>query len=87
MPVGNQKREEGNVKNAKANATRMDLLNVDEAASYLRLSTNCIRSWVHKGRVPFIKLGRRVVFRRSDLDNLVLAGSRPATKTARTQAA
>lgn len=52
-----------------------DLLNVPEAATLLRLKPSTIRSWVCQKRIPYVKLGGRLVrFRRSDLEALI-AGS------------
>jgi excisionase family DNA binding protein len=41
--------------------------NVSEAASFTRLSTATIYAYVLKRRIPFIKIGARLVF---DLDRL-----------------
>lgn len=56
-----------------------DLLNVREAASMLRLQVSTIRAWVLQRRIPFVKLGgKRVFFRRADLEELVTASVVPA---------
>lgn len=49
----------------------MDLLNVHEASKELRLSIHTIRAWVYQGRIPFVRLGRRVLLRRADLEAFV----------------
>jgi excisionase family DNA binding protein len=43
------------------------LLSAQEAARYLSLSIHTLRTWVCERRIPFIKLGRRVLFRQEDL--------------------
>lgn len=43
------------------------LLSAQEAAQYLNLSIYTLRTWVCERRIPFIKLGRRVLFRQEDL--------------------
>jgi excisionase family DNA binding protein len=43
------------------------LLSVQEAAQFLNLSIHTIRAWVSERRMPFIKLGHRVLFRQEDL--------------------
>lgn len=43
------------------------LLSAEEAARYLNLSIHTLRTWVSERRLPFIKLGRRVLFRLEDL--------------------
>ncbi|MFA6236272.1 MAG: helix-turn-helix domain-containing protein [Bacteriovorax sp.] len=42
-------------------------LNTDEAAAYLSITPNALRILVHRARVKYYKLGRRLKFRRSDL--------------------
>jgi excisionase family DNA binding protein len=48
-----------------------DLVNVMEAAELLRLKPSTLRAWVLQRRIPFVRLGRRVLFRRSDLETLI----------------
>jgi excisionase family DNA binding protein len=56
-----------------------DLLTVTEAAGLLRLQVSTIRAWVLHRRIPFVKLGgKRVFFRRADLEALVTASIVPA---------
>lgn len=43
------------------------LLNVKEAAAYLSVST----SWLYTSGIPFVKLGRRRLYRVEDLDSHV----------------
>jgi excisionase family DNA binding protein len=42
------------------------LVTVDEATVILRLQPSTIRSWMHQGRIPFVKLGSRVFLRKED---------------------
>ncbi|HIZ98255.1 MAG TPA: helix-turn-helix domain-containing protein [Candidatus Janibacter merdipullorum] len=47
----------------------MDLMTVTEASQYLRIPEGTLRYWRHRGEGPrAVKLGRRVVYRRQDLD-------------------
>jgi excisionase family DNA binding protein len=56
-----------------------DLLTVRETADLLRLQVSTIRAWVLKRRVPFVKLGgKRVFFRRADVEQLITASVVPA---------
>ena len=41
--------------------------NVAEAAAFLSLSQKAVRNLVYKRQVPFIRKGRRIRFRKSDL--------------------
>ncbi len=43
------------------------LLAVDEAARALSISIHTLRAWVSQKRIPYVKLGRRVLFRSEDL--------------------
>ena len=65
--------------NAKGERTmRSELLNIAEAAELLRLKPSTLRAWVLRRRIPFVKLGRRIMFRRSDLDALITDSLIPA---------
>ena len=48
-----------------------DLLNVEEAATELRVSPHTIRGWIFRRRLPFVKLGKRVLLHQKDLDEAI----------------
>ncbi len=48
-----------------------ELLSLKEGAMELKLSIHTLRSWVYQKRIPFVRLGRRVLLRRQDLETLV----------------
>ena len=48
-----------------------DLLTIPEGAARLRLSVHTLRAWVFQKRIPFVRLGRRVLLRKEDLERLV----------------
>ena len=50
------------------------LLDVKEAAALLGCSEAAIRKWVHQRRLPAVRVGRLVRFRRQDLEAFVQAG-------------
>jgi excisionase family DNA binding protein len=50
------------------NLSRGGLLSVKEAAEYLGISESTIYTWKSQKRIPYIKVGRRVLFRRESLD-------------------
>ncbi len=56
-----------------------DILTVTEAAQYLKLDDSTIRSMIHRGDLPAIKVGRVYRIRRVDLENLPT--SQPAIET------
>jgi excisionase family DNA binding protein len=47
------------------------LMTVEEAAAYLRLAPWTIRHWVCQKKIPYVRLGRSVRFRRKDLERFV----------------
>jgi len=56
-----------------------DLLTVKEAALMLRLQVSTIIAWILHRKVPFVKLGgKRLFFRRFDLEKLVESSVVPA---------
>jgi len=55
-----------------------DLLTVPEAAALLRLKVSTIRSWVCQRKIPYVKLGGRLVrIRRIDAQAVITAGVVP----------
>jgi excisionase family DNA binding protein len=54
------------------------LLNIRESAELLRLSPNTLRAWVFQKRMPFVRLGRRILFREKDLQAMVEKGAEEA---------
>ncbi len=56
------------------------LLTPQEAAALLRWSLPTIYTYASRRKLPTIKLGRSLRFRRSDLERLVKRGERPALR-------
>ncbi|ELI5413968.1 helix-turn-helix domain-containing protein [Vibrio parahaemolyticus] len=58
-----------------------ELYSRHEAADYLSLKPQTLAAWATNGRysLPFIKVGRKVVYRREDLDQFL--NSRTTTQT------
>lgn len=50
------------------------LLSVKEAAKELAVSPHTVRAWTSQRRIPFIKLGRRVLFEMADLEKVIKTG-------------
>lgn len=61
------------IPNQSTNAT---LLNREEAANYLGVSPSTLANWActKKYQIKFIRVGRSVRYRQSDLDAFVLRG-------------
>jgi excisionase family DNA binding protein len=54
------------------------MVTVQEVATQLGVSHWTIRCWCRQGRIPFVKLGRRVLFKVEDLEALLAASYQPA---------
>lgn len=51
-------------------------LTVAEVAELLKVNQQTVRNWIDHGRLPALRVGRRVRIRRSDLDRILEAGYR-----------
>jgi len=47
------------------------LISAEQAAALLNLHTNTVLLWARDGRIPCLRLGRRVAFRASSLNDWV----------------
>ncbi len=47
------------------------LMTIQETAQMLRISPVTLRLWTYQKRVSSVKLGRRVLFRKTDIDNFI----------------
>jgi excisionase family DNA binding protein len=45
-----------------------EFLNTKQVAQYLKVSLATIRLWTYQRRIPFVKLGRRILFKRSEIE-------------------
>lgn len=54
----------------QASATFIDnqLLSTEQLSEYLNVPTATIRDWCYKRKIPFVKVGRHVRFRPSDVE-------------------
>ena len=50
---------------------------VDETAQLLRISRNSAYNLVREGRLPVVRLGRRLLVPKKGLDNLLAGGWQP----------
>jgi excisionase family DNA binding protein len=51
----------------EAQATIGDIMNVDEAAAYLKMAKQTVYSMVSRRLLPYFKRGKRVFFRKEEL--------------------
>lgn len=55
-----------------------ELLNLKEGAEILKVSIFTLRNWIYQGRVSHVRMGRKVMFRREDLESLIRKSVIPA---------
>jgi excisionase family DNA binding protein len=60
-----------------------NLMNVQEFAQALGVTTACIRRWILERKIDNVKVGRLVRIPTSELQNLINAGLRPAIRAVR----
>ena len=53
------------------------LLTINETAKALRISVHTLRAWTLHRKIPFVRVGRKVLFRALDLEKLVEDGVQP----------
>jgi excisionase family DNA binding protein len=51
-------------------------LTVAEVAEWFKVNQQTVRNWIDQGRLPAVRVGRRVRIRRSDFDRILEGGSR-----------
>ena len=51
--------------------SQYQLMTLPEAAEALRISPVTLRLWRYQGRIKCVKLGRRVLFRHTDIQNFI----------------
>lgn len=59
-------------------ATGARLLSIKQAAEYLGATIWFMRTLVWERRIPFLRLGKRIVFDRADLDTFITAEKQAA---------
>ena len=52
------------------------LISVEETAKYLGVQMSTIYSWAWRRKIPSVKIGRRLLFDREDLDRMIESGKR-----------
>lgn len=63
------------------NPIQLERLTRAEAAAYLGINAQTLANWAHTGRVgiPHHKIGRKVIYMKSDLDSYLAANRRTQT--------
>jgi len=57
------------------------LINIDDAARFLGLQPSTLRRWIYEKRIGYVKLGRRVLFRKEVIEQLIRDSEKPALRT------
>jgi excisionase family DNA binding protein len=57
---------------------RLMLINIDDAARFLGLQPSTLRRWIYERKISYVKLGRRVLFRKEVIEQLIRASEKPA---------
>jgi excisionase family DNA binding protein len=60
------------------------LLDITEAADLCHIKVSTLRRWVRERRFPFVRLGRRILFRRLDIEQFVEQNMMPVLSEAAT---
>lgn len=53
---------------------KIELLTIVEAAKECRTAVSTFHLWIRQGRIPSLKLGRKRLVRREDLDRFIESG-------------
>jgi len=49
----------------------IELMTSEEAAKVFRVCPHTIRRWVREGKIPFIRVGNRILFTREHVESLL----------------
>ena len=51
-----------------------ELLTLAEVAAMLKLNQQTVRNWIDAGKLPYVRVGRRLRIKRSDFNRLIEQG-------------
>ena len=57
-----------------------EYLTVKEIAEHLKLNQQTVRNWIDQGKLPAVRIGRRVRVRRTDIDRMLADGATVAAE-------
>ena len=49
-------------------------VNLEDIADHLSVSTDTVRNWIKRGKIPFYRAGKRYKFRISEVDEWLKSG-------------
>ncbi len=56
------------------------MMKPEEVADLLRVSKATPYAWAYRRRIPFVKIGRSLRFKQSDIEELIRSGTRSASR-------
>ncbi len=74
--IQNSVRKALNEQSDKPETTKTEFLNLKEAAKYLNLANQTIYGLTSKNEIPFLKRGKKLYFKKSELENWINEGKR-----------
>ncbi len=57
-----------------------NLMNAQEVAKVLKVRKATPYAWVYRRRIPFVKVGRSLRFKESDIEELIRSGTTSASR-------
>jgi excisionase family DNA binding protein len=67
-------------RSATPSSSSGDLLTVEQAADYLNITDHFVRRLIRERRIPFLKVGRLVRLRRTDIEAYLAECAVPAVR-------
>lgn len=67
-------------RSATPSSSSGELLTVEQAADYLNITDHFVRRLIRERRIPFLKVGRLVRFRRADIEAYLRECAVPAVR-------
>ena len=72
--------------NEKPTEAKDAILSIEEAGDYLHLAKQTLYGFTSKNEIPFFKKGKKLYFRKSDLQQWLLEGKQKTLREIRTDA-
>ena len=65
---------------AEMQTTERNLLDIDQASEYLKLAKQTVYGFTSKNEIPYIKRGKKLYFRKTELETWLNEGRRKTNK-------
>lgn len=80
IPEGTSTPATARTRSATPKASTGEYLTVEQAAEYLNITDYFVRRLIRERRIPFVKVGRLVRLRRTDIDDYLAGRHVPAVR-------